>query len=117
MAKQSDLLYLGHMLDYSRKAFSRAAAVSRADFDANEDVQIVLTHLIQIVGEAANNVSPATRVKYPEIPWERITGMRHRIVHDYVNIDVDIVWEIATKGLPDLIAALEKFTPPEPPSA
>ncbi len=105
------------MRDYAQKAFSRVAAISRHHFDTNEDLQIVVTHFIQIIGEAARQVSPEGREKHQDIPWERIVGMRHRIVHDYVNIDLDIVWEVATKYLPPLIAALEKFTPPEPPSA
>jgi uncharacterized protein with HEPN domain len=77
----------------------------------------VVGHLIQIVGEAATRVSPATRAAHPEVPWERITGMRHRIVHDYVRIDADIVWETAMHRLPELIAQLLEFIPPEPPSA
>jgi uncharacterized protein with HEPN domain len=117
MSKHDDMLYVGHMLDFARRAHAKMANVSRERFDADEDLQIIVTHLIQIIGEAATRVSGATRLDHPEIPWERVTGMRHRIVHNYVNVDVDILWTVATERIPDLIAALETFTPPEPPSA
>ena len=74
-------------------------------------------HHIQIVGEAAGKVSSAVCEQHPEIPWTEITGMRHRLVHNYYEINTDILWRTATQRLPPLIAALEKFTPPEPPSA
>lgn len=115
MSKHSDLLYLGHMLDAARRAHAKAAARTREQFDADEDIQIVLTHLIQVIGEAARQTPDSVRQAHPEIPWERIIGMRHRVVHDYVNVKPDIVWETATQRLPELIPLLEKITPPEPP--
>ena len=117
MSKHNDALYLGHMLDYARLAHSKVAGISREQFDADDTLQFAVTHLIQIVGEAATQISPATRTNHPEVPWTDVAGMRHHIVHDYVNVDFDIVWETATRRLPALIEQLEKFTPPEPPSA
>lgn len=117
MSKHNDLLYLGHMVEYGRRAHDEVSRVSREEFDANGTLQLPVTHLIQIVGEAARKVSLATREAHPEIDWSRVTGMRHKIVHDYIEIDVGVVWDTATNDLPPLIAALEKFTPPEPPSA
>lgn len=117
MSKHDDLLYLGHMLDYSRRAHAKVSGVTRAQFLADEDLQIIVTHLIQVIGEASRHVSATTRDTHPEIAWARIQGMRHKIVHDYISIRADAVWDTATSDLPDLIAALEKFTPPAPPSA
>jgi uncharacterized protein with HEPN domain len=74
----------------------------RARFDAEEDLQIVLTHLVQIIGEAAARLGPETTAASPEIPWRRITGMRHRVVHDYFAVDLDILWAAATIDIPDL---------------
>ncbi|MFB0534516.1 MAG: HepT-like ribonuclease domain-containing protein [Anaerolineae bacterium] len=53
------------------------------------------------------------RTSHPEIPWFEITGMRSKIVHDYMDVDEDVVWEVVTQDLPHLIAALEKIVPPE----
>ncbi|HEX6087835.1 MAG TPA: HepT-like ribonuclease domain-containing protein [Thermoanaerobaculia bacterium] len=114
MSKRSEILYLGDMLDYARRARTKIAGVTREQFEANEDLQIIVGHLIQIVGEAASRVSAATSATHPEIAWDRIAGMRHKIVHDYFEIDVGIVWDAATNDLPELIASLERFVPSEP---
>ena len=106
MSKRSNLLYLGDMLDHARIAHARVARVSREHFMGDEDLQIVVMHHVRIVGEAASKLSSDVRDAHPEIPWIDIIGMRHRIVHDYVNIKVEVLWETATERLPDLIAAL-----------
>ena len=117
MSKRSEELYLGDMLTHAQLAVARIAGVSRTDFDTNTDLQIILTHHVQIVGEAASKVSDRTRSAHPEIEWPRIIGMRHRIVHNYYEIDPSMLWTVVTERLPNLISALEQFTPPEPPSA
>jgi len=53
----------------------------------------------------------ADRDAYPDIPWPRIVGLRHRIVHDYFGIDTELIWEIASKDAPDLTRLLEGRTP------
>jgi uncharacterized protein with HEPN domain len=110
-----DAVYLGHMLDTARKAVDKLRGRRRADYDADENVRLALTHLVQIIGEAAARVSPSMREAHPGIPWTRIVGMRHRIVHDYMNIDADILWEVVTRSLPELIQLLEPIVPPSPP--
>jgi uncharacterized protein with HEPN domain len=109
MTEQDDSAYIGHMLDMAQKAVAKIADKSRLDFDTNEDLQIVVTHLIQVIGEAASRVSRQTRREHPEIPWNEIVGMRHRVVHDYM----DIVWDVACNKLPRLIELLRPLVPPE----
>ncbi len=60
-----------------------------------------------MIGEAARLVSPEGRSQLSSIPWREITGMRHKIVHDYLNVDDDIVWTVVTVDLPELIRLLE----------
>jgi len=55
---------------------------------------------LEIIGEAANRLSESFKTQHPEIEWRKIIGLRHRIVHDYFNIDGEIVWEIIQKDLP-----------------
>ena len=104
-----DQLYLGHMLDMANKAVEKTRGVTREEFDRNEDLRFVLTHLVQIIGEAAHRVSGEFRAAHPEIPWHSIIGMRHKVVHDYLDVDYGIVWDVATGELPPLIARLEKL--------
>jgi uncharacterized protein with HEPN domain len=117
MSRRGDLLYFGHMLDAAKGIQARVVGRTRAEFDASEDLQIILTHLLQVIGEAARNVPDETRLANPEIAWIEIVGMRHRIVHNYTDINLNVVWKAATEHVPLLIAALENITPPEPPSA
>ena len=74
------------MLATARKITARSAGKSRAQYDSTEDLQIIFTHLVQIIGEAAARVSVETRDAHPEIPWQKIIGMRHRLVHDYLHV-------------------------------
>ena len=99
------------MLDMARKACSRVIELDKADYDADEDVQFALLHLVQVIGEAARKVSLEGQRALPEIPWREIIGMRNRIVHDYLGVDEDVVWEVVTFDLPSLVAVLERVVP------
>jgi uncharacterized protein with HEPN domain len=110
---KDDWVYAGHMLDISHKALDFISGLEKADYDQDEPLRLALTHLVQMLGEAAPQVSPAFRETYPEIPWHEIIGMRHRIVHDYLSVDEDVVWEVVCQDLPSLVLILENFIPPE----
>ena len=109
--QKDDLIYAGHMLDTARKAASKVAGRTREDYDRDENLRMALAHLIQILGEAARHVSPAFQQSHSEIPWKQIIGMRHKVVHDYLHVNYDIVWAVVSADLPPLIAQLEKFVP------
>jgi uncharacterized protein with HEPN domain len=110
-----DLVYVGHMLDMARKAVTKTAGLSRKAYDADENLRLALIHLIQIIGEAGRQVSLEFSDRHPEIPWADIIGMRHKVVHDYLGVDEDIVWQVVTQDLPGLVALLEPLVPPTPP--
>jgi uncharacterized protein with HEPN domain len=61
---------------------------------------------LEIIGEAANRLPENFRTQHSEIEWRKIIGLRNRIVHDYFNIDVEIVWEIIQKDLPNFKSKL-----------
>lgn len=117
MTRHDDLLYFGHMLDAAREAAALVVDVDEAVFYGNRLLQLGLTKLVEIVGEAARHVSPSGKTSMPTVPWPKIVGMRHRLVHDYTDLKLDILWGVVTVDLPPLIAALETVVPPEPPDA
>ena len=95
------------MLDMARKAVSKTKGISRETYDADENLRFALIHLIQTIGEAARQVSRPFCNSHPDIRWADIIGMRHKVVHDYLGVDDDIVWQVATKDLPTLVSSLE----------
>lgn len=62
---------------------------------------------VEIVGEAASKVSPGTQGAIPQIPWTAIVGMRHRLVHAYARVDLDIVWKTVQQDIPALKTVIE----------
>jgi uncharacterized protein with HEPN domain len=110
---KDDLVYIDHLLFMSQKAVEAVQGKDRKDFDNNLTLQMGITHFIQVIGEAASRVSTGFQAAHSEIPWRQIIGTRHRIVHDYMNIDEDVVWEIVSTDLPLLVPQLERISSPK----
>jgi uncharacterized protein with HEPN domain len=106
-----DLVYVGHMFDAATKAVEKVAGIGRSEFDRNETLRLALTHLLQIIGEAARRVSVNFQDGHPEIPWKAIIGMRHKVVHDYFGVDDDVVWDTVINELPPFIEKLRTLLP------
>jgi uncharacterized protein with HEPN domain len=64
---------------------------------------------IEIIGEAAAHLSEETRRAVPALPFRKLRGMRNLVAHDYANVDVKIVWEVATVPVPEVCRVLDKF--------
>ncbi len=104
-----DITRIRHMLDFAQKAVQFNRGKTRSDLDRDEMLAIATIHLIEIIGEASRTVSDVFQEKYPEIPWQRITGTRNRLAHGYVDVDLDVIWTIVTKDLPPLIRLLKRI--------
>ena len=92
---------LADIIEAAEKISIRADK-GRQAFDADEDVQIVLVHLIQVIGEAASGLSDELTSAHPEVPWRQIIAIRNRVVHGYFEVDLDILWDVATIDVPHL---------------
>lgn len=104
---------LRDMLDAARKAQEFIADKSRERIHTDDMLAFAVVRAIEITGEAASRVSQETRDTLPQIEWRAIIGMRNRIIHDYVSVNLDVVWDVATHDLPRLIVELERLLPPE----
>jgi uncharacterized protein with HEPN domain len=109
--QKDDLVYVGHMLDMAIAAAGKIAGIDRAQYDADENLRLALAHLIQTIGEAARRVSSEYQQQHTQIPWSRIIGMRHKVVHDYLHVDFDLVWDVVTAHIPPLVAELRSILP------
>lgn len=107
--RKDDVIRIKHMLDAACEARSFVFGKNRSDLDGNRQLTLALVKDIEVIGEAASKVSQETRDKYAAIPWLDIINMRNRLIHAYFDIDLEIVWDTATKDIPPLIAELEKI--------
>ena len=115
--RKHDQIRLRHMLDAACEARSFARDRSRQALDRDRQLVLALVKDIEIFGEAATGISMPTRQELQQIPWERIVGMRNRLVHAYFDINLDVVWSTVQEDLPRLIAQLKLAIsdPSEPP--
>jgi len=104
------------MLLAAKESSKYTEGVTLEEFDRNRLLQHAVTRLIEIVGEAARNISTEFKAAHPEIPWSGIVGMRNRLVHEYFRVAPDKVWEVVKKDIPALIALIEPLVPPEEPN-
>ena len=81
----------------------------RAEFEKDELLQSWYLRQFQIIGEAVRGLPEDVRALAPDVPWARIVGMRHILVHDYFEIDVDIVWDAVTHDVPELKPRIERL--------
>lgn len=95
------------MLEAATKASRLIEGLTPADLKDDELRSLAVTHLLEILGEAAKGVSEETRAKHPQLPWTQMAATRDRLIHGYFSVDLDIVWEIVNHDLPPLIASLE----------
>jgi uncharacterized protein with HEPN domain len=101
-----DEVRLRHLVDAATTAQEFIAGRERRDLDADEMLRLALTKLVEIVGEAAKQVSPSGRAEFPDVPWSAAARTRDRLVHHYFDIDLDVLWKTVTEDLPALLALL-----------
>ena len=114
----SDADRVTHMLDAIAKMRISLGGMSKAEFLANDDKKAVAERYIMIVGEAAHMVSRETRGRFPQIPWLDANDMRNVVAHEYMQVDYNEVWNVATVDFPKLeeqLLAIRQYLPPPDP--
>jgi uncharacterized protein with HEPN domain len=103
---RDDSVYLGHIRDAIARIESYLQGVSEAEFLSTPMVQDADMHQIQIIVEAASRVSSSLKAQSSHIPWRDIVGTRSKLVHDYMGVDLEAVWETARKDIPVLKSSI-----------
>lgn len=93
----------------ARDALSFVDGVGEAEFMASRLRQNAVIRSLEVIGEAAGKVSSATRAKLGDVAWREIIGMRNRLIHDYGNVSLPLVWEAVSDRLDPLIDQLAPF--------
>ena len=112
---QKDNAYLADILEAAKAVRRFTGGISLEDFESNEEKYEAVNRKFEIIGEAARRLSPEARNLFPEIPWKLVTAMRNILIHDYDDVDLDVVWNTAQRDLPPLIARLETYLAANPP--
>ena len=102
----NDSIYLRHI----REAIARIetyTAVGRDRFLAEWLWQEATIRQFEIIGEATKRLSPEVRRRRPEIAWRRVAGLRDVLIHNYMDVDLDVVWDVSQETIPELKQAVE----------
>ena len=102
----ADRIRIQHMLDAAREAMAFAKGRTVDDLRTHRMLLLALVKEIEILGEAATQISEDFRFSRPDIPWAMIRGMRNRLIHAYSDVNVALVWSTVISDLPELARAL-----------
>ena len=97
------------MLLNAERAALVVGEMTKEAFDAEFRNQYVVSHALQIIGEAASKISLETRSLLPELQWEKMVGMRHRLVHAYGRVDLDVLWYAVKNYVPEMREVIENL--------
>ena len=107
MSRRDPMVAVQQMRDHGREAMALAEGRRRADLDLDRTLELSLTRLMEILGEAARRVPDDFRAKYPQVPWRQTTDLRNVLIHDYDTVDFDVLWRIIRERLPPLVEQLQ----------
>lgn len=96
----NDKVRLQHILDAITEIESYISNVEFDDFVNNSMMTYACIKQLEIIGEASNHISSLTKQNFSKIEWDKITGMRNILVHEYFGVDIYIVWQIIKKDIP-----------------
>lgn len=107
--RPEDQIRVKHMVEAAGDAAQFIGGRARAHLDTDRMLLFALIRCIEIIGEAARQISDETRNLSEDIPWNAIAGMRNRLIHAYFDVDAELVWKTVTVELPVLAARLRKL--------
>ncbi|MEQ8685855.1 MAG: DUF86 domain-containing protein [Imperialibacter sp.] len=112
MAKNT-LVYLEHILDALAKVKSYTTDLNEGLFLENPLVQDAVIRNFEVIGEATRQIDLGIRAKYPDIEWKKIAGIRDKLIHDYIGVDLRAVWAVVENLVPDLEKKIEEIVKTE----
>lgn len=97
-----DKTKVGDILDCIKNIEEYCVGLNFGSFLDKKVVQDAVVRNIEVIGEAAKKISEEFKQGHPTIPWKKIMGMRDNLIHDYINVDLEQVWQTVQKDIPDL---------------
>jgi len=99
---KDDSIYIDHILNSINRILDYISGKDRESFEAELVTQDAVVRQLEIIGEVSKRVSKEFRSKHPDIPWSDMAGMRDVLIHDYIDVDFDVVWKTASEDIQNL---------------
>ncbi len=98
-----------HILVEADYLLKVASTTSREAFLSDETLKRAFVRSLEIVGEAVKQIPDAIRAKYPQVEWRKMAGTRDKLIHDYLGVDYELVWDIVQNKIPALRQDIEEI--------
>ena len=109
MAKRVYIDYLRDIHDASEKAVRFVEGMDFHDFEKDEKTTFAVVRALEIIGEAAKHIPDKVRVKYSDVPWRDMAGMRDKVIHEYFGINLRRVFDTVRQELPNVREAVARM--------
>lgn len=106
---KDDKVYLEHIMDSLRKILDYAQELSLDAFLKDTKTQDACIRQLEVIGEATKRLSMSTRQRFVQVPWKDMAGMRDKLIHDYIQVDLMIVWVTISEEATPLLIKIEQI--------
>lgn len=110
---ERDALRLRHVLDSAGRIANYVEGVDEAAFLSNRMLQDAVIRNLEVIGEACANLSEDLTQSHPDIPWQKASAIRNRLVHGYFDVDLRVVWRTARESLPPFARQVRALVGPQ----
>ena len=107
--KKNSLIFIKHILEHIELIEKFSEGLTKNEIEEDRLKQSAIVRELEIVGEAAKNLSIDFKDKYKEIEWKKIAGLRDKLIHNYFGVDLDIVWDIIIEDIPILKKQIQEI--------
>lgn len=109
METPDNLVFITHIRDSCQQILEYISGYDYSKLQEDKKTISALLRELSVIGEAARKTTENFRQKHPQIPWNKIFGMRNRLVHDYLGIQLSIVWQTVQEDIPDLLKITQEI--------